>query len=250
MSNKTWIILAVTLVTVTGALIFFSTVKFEHKRPDNPMSQLHMVIAPATEKNPDWQKLRQCFIDRIGPMGDMRIFQVESGYVVMEISGSDDPSLLASMLLTRGHTLIRIKNNDQHVAAGEEITGSASFAYDEKGEKYGIMIELSEKAINRLEALTQEATPKKSITFELVVDNLVMSESIITKHIQDGLIEFPMTQKTNVFTSSLLSGLLSHELPFDLAINMRQSFFVAPQAKDPSTLELREILSGIKDGEL
>jgi hypothetical protein len=242
--------LALAAIVFVGAVVVlfagFTLIKCNKGKPVSLISQLHMVVAPATQvPDKQWQALEDVIRDRCSSLSEFRVFQVvEDSYAVFETSGAKDPNMLASMLLMKGDAQILTATGEK-IASGKEIQ-MAGIVMPQSGTGKPVFgVQIDEVAAERLGFHFKGLKPGQKLKCELFVDSVKTLISDIQPSETPGMLIFRTPEKMNISLLDYLGQAITYKLPYDLAVNRDYSFFIPPQSDKAATIDFVDILGKI-----
>lgn len=214
------------------------------EKPKNYLSQLHMLVAPAKGENHNWLELRDLMQKRCGNLGDFRIFEVkENRYAVVEITGSKDPNMIASMLIMKGEPSL-LDDTGTRIASGKDILQAGIMLNDNvNGIYFGV--QLSEGATERIAKILEALKPNQKYKIDLFVDGIKTLTTKLTKADIQPQIVFSANKNTEPNLLDYLGQAITYRYPYELAVDKNNSFFIPPLSDKPGYVDFQDIIGKI-----
>jgi hypothetical protein len=235
----------VVFCAIVLVFVLFTFVKCDGSKPVNYLSQLHMLIAPAKDTNPDWAKIRDTVKNRCQNLCDLRIFEVvEDRYAVIELSGAKDPNMVASMIMIKGDAKILTESGDR-IASEKEVKTAGLLVpqNNEPGNIFGI--EIDETATERLGKMLDALAKGKKLAVYLFIDDIKTLRAELTSADKGSLVVFKVSNDIQSQLLDYIGQAISFNMPYRMAVDRNNSFFIPPQSERPALLDFQDIIGKI-----
>ena len=240
--------IAALVIFIAIVLVFslFTFVRCDKKTVKNYLSQLHMIIAPIEEKNPDWSSIKSAIKNRCGRLCEFRFFEVyDNKYAVLEVTGARDPNMMASMLTMKGEAKL-LDGNGQKIATDKEVQIAGLMTPQNQTTDSAIFgVQIDQTASERLNARITGLKEGQKLTVSLYVDDVKVLTTKMGKSDQQDVIIFKADKETEAQLLDYLGQAISFKLPYTMGVDKDSSFFVPPQSENAALIDFQDILGKI-----
>lgn len=239
--------IAALVVFVAIVLVFslFTFVKCEKETAKNYLSQLHMIIGPIEEKNPDWNSIKSAIKNRCGRLCEFRFFEVYDDKAVLEVTGARDPNMMASMLIMKGDAKL-LDGNGQKIATDKEVQIAGLMSPQNQTTDSAIFgVQIDQTASERLKARISGLKDGQKLTVSLYVDDVKVLTTQIGKSDQQDLIVFKAEKETEAQLLDYLGQAITYKLPYTIGVDKYGSFFIPPLSEKSALIDFQDILGKI-----
>lgn len=213
-------------------------------KPKNYLSQLHLLVAPSKVENPNWYELRDLMQKRCGKLGDFRIFEVKDNrYAVVEITGSKDPNMMASMLLIKGEPSL-LDQTGTKIASGKDIL-QAGIMINENANGIFFGLQLSEGASERVGKILEALKQDQKYGLDLFVDGIKTLSTKLSKTDVPATVIFSVNKNIEPQLLDYLGQAITYRYPYELAVDKNNSFFIPPLSDKPGYVDFQDIIGKI-----